>query len=128
MKYIRTKDGKIICYEVINETDMSDDFIYSYGAVMKGKKEGFEIEKIADTIEELCDELVFEWHRSSIDHDNGTWHLYHEISLKEEIENALDDGFRASKEEVKNIYGAIWTDKGLIFVAKMNNEGELELL
>ena len=26
------------------------------------------------------------------------------------------------------IYGAIWTDKGLIFVAKMNDEGELELL
>lgn len=53
MKYIRTKDGRIISYEVINETDMSDDFIYGYGAVIKGKKEGFEIEKIANTIEEL---------------------------------------------------------------------------
>ena len=26
------------------------------------------------------------------------------------------------------IYGAIWTDKGLIYVAKMNEKGELELL
>ena len=26
------------------------------------------------------------------------------------------------------IYGAIWTDKGLIYVAKMNDKGELELL
>lgn len=25
------------------------------------------------------------------------------------------------------IYGAIWTDKGLIYVAKMNEKGELEL-
>ena len=25
-------------------------------------------------------------------------------------------------------YGAIWTDKGLIYVAKMNSNGELELL
>lgn len=28
----------------------------------------------------------------------------------------------------KTIYGAIWTDKGLIYVAKMNEEGELCLL
>ena len=26
------------------------------------------------------------------------------------------------------IYGAIWTSKGLIYVAKMNDKGELELL
>ena len=31
-------------------------------------------------------------------------------------------------DDLSKIYGAIWTDKGLIFVAKMNNEGELELL
>lgn len=28
----------------------------------------------------------------------------------------------------KEVYGAIWTDKGLIYVAKMNDKGELELL
>ena len=26
------------------------------------------------------------------------------------------------------IYGAIWTNKGLIYVAEMNDKGELELL
>ena len=26
------------------------------------------------------------------------------------------------------LYGAIWTDKGLIYVAKMNEDDELELL
>lgn len=26
------------------------------------------------------------------------------------------------------LYGAIWTNKGLIYVAKMNDKGELELL
>jgi len=26
------------------------------------------------------------------------------------------------------IYGAIWTDKGLIYVAKMNDKGEFELI
>ena len=27
-----------------------------------------------------------------------------------------------------NIYGAIWTDKGLIYVAKMDDKGDLELI
>ena len=31
-------------------------------------------------------------------------------------------------EKGDNVYGAIWTDKGLIYVAKMNDKGELELL
>jgi hypothetical protein len=26
------------------------------------------------------------------------------------------------------IYGAVWTDEGLIYVAQMNKKGELELL
>ena len=30
--------------------------------------------------------------------------------------------------KIKAIYGAIWTDKGLIYAAKMNDKGELELL
>ena len=107
MKYIRTKDGRIICYEVINETVMSDDFIYGYGAVMKGKKEGFEIEKIADTIEELCDEFVYV--------DEGCY---------PEISDELD--LMQTKSTI--IYGAIWTDKGLTYVAKMNDKGEFELL
>ena len=36
-----------------------------------------------------------------------------------------------NKEYIKNggtIKGAIWTDKGLIYVAKMNDKGELELI
>ena len=122
MKYIRTKDG---VYELLRESETKKSYITKKSGLVIHKDK---IIKQADTIEELCDELVFEWHRSSIDHDNGTWHLYHEISLKEEIENALTDGYRASKEEVKNIFGAIWTDKGLIYTAKMNEKGELELL
>ena len=27
-----------------------------------------------------------------------------------------------------NIYGAVWTSKGLIYVAKMNDKGDLELI
>lgn len=77
-----------------------------------------EIVKEADTIEELCDEFVW-------------------------VDNEYSRGFICNIEFVKNctkshegrlygnskfIFGAIWTDKGLIYVAKMNEEGELELL
>ena len=72
--------------------------------------------KIADTIEELCDEFVW-------------------VSIENEYHNrkANEYGLRTSKMQVnspqmKTIYGAIWTDKGLIYVAKMNDKGELELI
>lgn len=59
--------------------------------------------KQADTIEELCDEFV-------IIADDKPY-----IRVP-----AGNTNFQT--------YGAIWTDKGLIYVAKMNEKGELELL
>ena len=63
--------------------------------------------KQADTIEELCDEFV-----------------YVEEGCYPEISDELD--LMQTKSTI--IFGAIWTDKGLIYVAKMNDKGELELL
>ena len=62
-------------------------------------------QKTADTIEELCDEFV------GIRKDN----------TKELLR------YRPNYKYVAT-YGAIWTDRGLIYVAKMNDKGELELL
>ena len=42
---------------------------------------------------------------------------------KEAYKNYLD-----ALATQKEVYGAIWTDKGLIYVAKMNEKRELELL
>ena len=103
MKYIRTKDG---IYE--------NKPLEKHLGKRRGK--GFEIVfkeqdiiKQADTIEELCDEFVIK----------GTRGLYLGIPLQEcELRNI----------PITQIYGAIWTDKGLIYVAKMNEKGELELL
>ena len=60
----------------------------------------------ADTIEELCDEFVVE--------DKDEFAIFH--------------NFKLAKQTKGIIYGAIWTDKGLTYVAKMNSKGELELL
>lgn len=110
MKYIRTKDGIILnpapLYCGNNE----------FGTCMG------EEARQADTIEELCDEFV-------LDHplfgDNCKC-LYHSF---EKAKN----GIKKRSDNAHNlydfiIYGAIWTDKGLIYVAKMNKKGELELL
>ena len=72
--------------------------------------------KIADTIEELIDDYVWDDMVVVVNFENK--------SIKER-----HDTFTYSLDpEEKTIYGAIWTSKGLIYVAKMNEEGKLELL
>ena len=71
--------------------------------------------KTADTIEELCDEFVYKNYFSFQDKPM----LYpDEWDYKELLKT----------EPNVIVYGAIWTDKGLIYVAKMNEKGELEIL
>lgn len=109
MKYIRTKDG---IYE-INWFD-ADDFGDEKGDVHSN----CEVINQDNTIEELCDEFVL------YDADTKQYCVlekgfYHRFD--EECKKTLHIANRY-------IYGAIWTDKGLIYVAKMNEKGGLELL
>ena len=102
IKYIRTKD-KIVKHPHPN----AEVFTFRY-----------EIVKQADTIKELCDEWICR------DNNNIEYRPYRFYFL--------DDLYAFIKEnklfERYTIYGAIWTDKGLIYVAKMNEKGELELI
>lgn len=108
MKYIRTKDGIWLnggkfgfpCEGIVGKKDE-----YDFGFCFDKK----DIIKQADTIEKLCDEFVY--------FINGMPFVTH----KGEI-HYVAEGIPVV------IYGAIWTDKGLIYVAKMNDKGELELL
>lgn len=99
MKYIRTKDG-IIFPTKAEEKDI-DKSIYL---------------KVADTIEELCDEFIGTRENKKPIVQSSYTKLKPSLYI---LKNDLD---------IKDIYGAIWTDKGLIYVAKMNDKGELELL
>ena len=118
MKYIRTKDGRIIKLldKLINEVDLW---------VVGGKNN---ILKQADTIEELCDYLVVKYknHEPQIQKCselvkcmklNGVGWKEHFAWLKEKY-----------KDKLEYVKLGILTDKGLIYVAKMNDKGELELL
>lgn len=69
----------------------------------------------AETIDKLCDEfIVYDIHKHKY------LHFFHLQSLFAYCdENGLD---------ITTIKAAIWTDKGLIYVAKINYERELILL
>ena len=111
MKYIRTKDGHVC--ELMSDIDSKSNNVKvkvydTYGFVSK-----VSIIKQADTIEELCDGFIFkDTHANELhflDKNSG-------ISL-----------LGASLFE-ETLRGFVETDKGLIYVAKMNDKGELELL
>ena len=127
MKYIRTKDGVYSVYT--DDLDMNNEIDIDIAGLRAQHCRGLnyrlkieDIIKIADTIEELCDEFVV------VGIPNRTI-IIREIDYKEQgltLKQYVSLLF-AQYEHI-TIYGAIWTDKGLIYVAKMNDKGELELL
>ena len=109
MKYIRTKDG---IFDKIDETLVLASKPPKYDLCKNGEHIKYEFChncKLANTIEELCDEFV------AIHKTFSKTYCIRKVPFEKQNENF-------------NIYGAIWTDKGLIYVAKMNDKGELELL
>ena len=104
MKYIRTKAG------IYDTSNMKWCECSKQASHYKDKNYMLYVPiKEADTIEELCDEFV--------DVNSLCCSLLNEKE-KQDIK-------RFAKS---NLYGAIWTSKGLIYVAKMNDKGVLELL
>ena len=149
MKYIRTKDGRIIDTEqgwtispLYDGTEKTKEYYQRHRYVQNGDcttitQENFtsdDIIKQSDTIEELFDEF------------RGIWINYYESEKKDAHEeyhydkekNVFYDDFeeltpKATIEKFDIFYGSLWTDKGLIYKAKMkgvlpNGEIDWELL
>lgn len=138
MKYIRTKGGhifEIVDYEQLDENTKKnirqsryiglEDYLNEKIFVKIHKNmpnpisqyqsiKMFDILKQADTIEELCDAYVL------VNSDKEIAPTFFTSKIP------LQHGYKINEDYV--IFGAIWTDKGLIYVAKMNDKGELELL
>ena len=104
-KYIRTENG---VYDTSKGIYIPSIKMYAIGTETIYEKD---IINQANTIEELVDEFVYHYK------DNKPI-LVNEEQLKQLILLGL----------IQNVYGAIWNDKGLIYVAKLNEKGELELL
>lgn len=107
MKYIRTKDG---IYEV------KDNFIVLKEQELYLPHFQDHIIAQADTIEKLCDEFVIVC---------GAFKFPQVISQRLSFDINFE---KTHHSKYHDTYGAIWTKKGLIYVAKMNEKGELELL
>ena len=132
MKYIRTKDGSI--YEVIKENDRGfvvEDF-FDTDEPPYCKSELIVVlpnwvHKQSDNIEELCD--VFDVYRKWNGH-NCFDQTRAEMAANKAFQYAMEE-YNAYKDDGDDIIwfkGAIWTNKGLIYVAKMNDKGNWELL
>lgn len=102
MRYIRTEFGKIFDLDTM-EFDWAlprENFVKANAI------------KQADTIEELCDEAVF------FDKDNKPHYQSQEGAI----------WYLGASMYTETLRFGIFTDKGLIYVAKMNDKEELELL
>ena len=103
--YIRTKDGRILDFDKLNEVsklsiDMAEEPI-----------------RESENIEDLCDRFV-----GYFECFNRSYYFIYKNSydeLKSDVQTFSPNC---------SAYGAIWTSKGLIFVAKMNDKGDLELI
>ena len=126
MKYIRSKYGKCLISMKGYEYTGEDETAFLFKKIYKRKhKESItrmtkKICTIADTIEELCDTFI-------AIAENGTICAYDTFEKLKHYEcvGSIERKCSFFKEK----YGAIHIkDKGLIYVAKMNEKGELELL
>lgn len=104
MKYIRTKYGTI----EENNPDIEREILAE-----------------ADTIKELCDEFVIYLPKLA-----GVPYVVYKESSNGTLFKEAKDQYEDYKQDNQEVYcyGAIWTDKGLIYVAKLNDKGEWELL
>ena len=121
MKYIRIKNGAC----AVN--DESYNVKYVIPAEEYLEKYYFDAQYIiaqADTIEELVDATVIVSPKGS---HSITLDEYDLVNLGNRV--FIDSKWRNDLINAGNIiYGAIWTDKGLIYVAEMNDKGVLELI
>ena len=106
MKYIRTENG---IYRTNGGTEYYCEGEWKYLKFIN-------VYKQADTIEELCDMTV-------VVDDETPSDIF-------ELEYGVDKELMTKYRDIEGVilYGAIWTPKGLIYVAKMNDKGELKLL
>lgn len=134
--YIRTKDGNI--YSVAKVRD--DILVNTEKGIIR--KVGYVVNELpiskciineediiskADTIKELCDEFVYINKVGNMEKSHIVFEMLNRIT-EPTTKQKMDYIKKHYKDELDKIRGAIYTDKGLIYVAKMNDKGELELI
>lgn len=128
-RYIRTKDG---VYEV-SHLNAYATHKRKGETLLEGYKTAYikneNIIAQSENLEELCDEFVFvnkvgNFDKSYVIHYDMPNHIFTEPTIKEKIAYIKKYYY----DNLNLIKGAIYTDKGLIYVAKMDDKGDLRLL
>ena len=115
--YIRTKDT---IFEVVGQNAL----VYKVKAkgnpnnLYSKSKNQTNVIKSSSHLEDLCDEFICK--------TKGDGYLIIDKYGWEQVKHHKEMANQTNNE--LTIYGAIWTSKGLIYVSKMNDKGELELL
>ena len=117
MKYIRTEEHKLI-YETkdlikVEDARFPNGYLTKEGVPLIATKQ-------ADTVEEMCDEFVID--------SPLNWRPFPFITADVDNVKLLKNHTEPLIKYNIKIYGALWTDKGLIYIAKLNEKGEFELL
>ena len=103
--YIRTKN---MIFQVESETfDKQGYYIGDYGVILK-----YQVIKQSENIEELCDRFVVM--------DKETKEVMSIVTFLEYAKLWAHCKY--------NIYGAVWCEWGLKYVAKLDDKGDLELI
>ena len=114
--YIRTIEGHI--YEYIEQRIHTSQYT-KFGLYRHNLNSEYEqIIAQDDTIEALCDRFVFI--DKKYKEGKNRYQVYTRLFEKKNLPKYIQNG--------TEIYGAIWSDKGLIYVAKMDSDGKLELI
>lgn len=122
-KYIRTKNSIYQVESILRDNGFVKGYVVGEMAFIRNDQ----VIKQADTIEELCDEFVLFYNDVKQGDIPIPWATYEKRGIwQKERENVVKEIFKKDRKAI--LYGAIFTDKGLIYVAKMNDKGDLELL
>lgn len=117
--YIRTENG-IYAYDKQRIVEKDNKAFFTERLIPLNILDLGEIVKQAYTIEELCDEFVV------VPNAPAIMDMKPKLQKGMEFEEISQTYINSKKHTI--VYGAIWTSKGLQFVARMNNEGKLELI
>ena len=126
--YVRTKDW-IYDTENLHYRWIENNKVYKVGWDVEKPTFEADIIKQSENLDELCDEFVFvnkvgNFDKSYVIHYNMPNHIFTEPTAKEKIAYIK----KYYKDELDKIRGAIYTDEGLIYRAKFNESGDLELI
>ena len=89
--------------------------------LIKEDDKDFKKYRFSDSIEELCDCFVLYDITAVFPHEE--YEIYRDFKeAKENYETWRE------REDCVDLYGAIWTNEGLSYVAKLNDKGDFELL